>query len=162
MSPPAEGDPAAPNPPHRPGALYTSSSDGLKAVRDDYLYWTGRLTDTSFQLSLALIAANWAVFGSVKDLLKAPWARASILLVILSLTLNLLGAKRMGELHRRRIDYAAADSERWEKECAAALGRRDPWPITKDIELTGQVLRELRTWLPFAAGIAFAIAVLVR
>jgi hypothetical protein len=118
------------------------------------------LTDTSFQLSLALIAANWAVFGSVRDLLKNSWAKASILLVILSLTLNLLGAKWMGELHRRQIDYAAEDPTRWEQECAAASARRAPWPFTTKIEHTGRVLREVRTWLPFGAGVAFAVAVI--
>jgi len=49
----------------RQARLYASASDGLKQVRDDFLYWTGRLTDSSFQLSFALIAGNWAAFGSL-------------------------------------------------------------------------------------------------
>src|SRR5947209_1299855 len=52
------------------GALYQSPGEALKAVREDYLYWTEKLTDTSLQLSYAVIAANWAVFGSVDKLLS--------------------------------------------------------------------------------------------
>ena len=130
----------------------------MKAVRDDFLYWTGKLTDSSFELSLALIGANWAAFGSVQKILTNGWARASLGLVIGSLGLTLIGAKCMGELHRRQIDYAAADPERWERECAAALGRIGPWPFTKGIERLGRGLREAKTWLPLAAGISFLIA----
>ena len=61
--------------PARSATLYATPGDGLKAVRDDYLYWTGRLTDSSPQLSFAVIAANWAVFGSVQALLNSPWAK---------------------------------------------------------------------------------------
>ena len=61
----------------------------------------------------------------------------------------------MGELHRKRVDYAAEDVERWERECAASLGRRDPWPFTQEIERHGRGMRELRTWLPLAAGALF-------
>lgn len=151
------GDPSAP----RAGTLYGNAGDGLKAVREDYLYWTGRLTDTSFQLSLAVIAANWAVFGSVPQLLDSTWAKTSLSLVVLSLGLSLLGAKCMGELHRKRIDYAAEDLDRWETECSRALGRRDPWPFTARIERLGRWMRELKTWLPVAAGAAFLTALLV-
>jgi hypothetical protein len=139
----------------RSATLYATPGDGLKAVRDDYLYWTGRLTDSSVQLSFAVIAANWAVFASVQSVLMNPWAKSSVFLVVVSLALNLLGAKQMGELHRKRVDYAATDVERWEKECVAALGRSDPWPFTPGIELMGRTMRELRTWLPLAAGALF-------
>lgn len=145
----------------RGGALYSSSSDGLRAVREDYLYWTGRLTETSFQLSLALIAANWAVFGSVQQILGSFWAKLSLLLVVVSLGLSVVGAKWMSELHRERVDYAAENLERWEKECSAALGRRDPWPFTSKIEQVGRWMRELRLWLTVLAGVAFLVALLV-
>jgi hypothetical protein len=62
--------------------LYQNPNDALKAVREDYLYWTGKLTDTSWQLSYAIIAANWAVFGSVDKLLGNLWSKLSVSLVI--------------------------------------------------------------------------------
>jgi len=55
--------PATPRAPNAPlanvvtsGALYQSANEALKAVQDDYLYWTEKLTDTSLQLSYAVIA----------------------------------------------------------------------------------------------------------
>lgn len=42
----------------------SGAKEGLADVRTDFFYWTGKLTDSSFQLSLALIGANWAAFGS--------------------------------------------------------------------------------------------------
>lgn len=148
--------PAAPSPPpDRSATLYATPGDGLKAVREDYLYWTGRLTDNSLQLSFGVLAANWAVFGSVQGVLNNPWAKSSVFLVVTSLTLSLLGAKWMGELHLRRANYAAENVERWKREFAASLDRRDPWPFTAGIDRLGRGMRELRTWLPLAAGALF-------
>jgi hypothetical protein len=92
--------------------------------------------------------------------LNNAWARSSIFLVVASLALNVLGAKWMGELHRKRVDYAAADVDRWTRECAASLGRHDPWPFTRGIEHLGRAMRELRTWLPLAAGALFLAGLL--
>jgi hypothetical protein len=142
----------------RRATLYVDSSEGLKAVKEDFLYWTGRLTDSSFQLSLALIAANWAVFGSVAKILNNVWAKSSLGLVIISLAFNLVGAKWMADLHRRRINYAAEDPERWERDCSAAFGRLDPWPFTKGIDRLGGCLRAIKTWLPLLAGVLFLVA----
>lgn len=157
--------PAAKDGPRKPQsrdtALYAGPAEGLKAVRNDFLYWTRRLTDTSFELSLALIGANWAAFGSVQKILTNGWARASLGLVIVSLALSLFGAKVMGELHRRRINYATGNSKRWEEEAAAALGRTDPWPFTKGIERLGRCLREAKTWLPLLAGALFLVALFI-
>lgn len=146
------------SPKTRNGALYADASDGLKAVREDYLYWTGKLTDSSFELSVGLIAANWAVFGSVQKIVANVWAKSSIALVILILGISLVGAKAMGDLHRRRINYAGENVDRWEKECAAALGHLGPWPFTNRIERLGRCLRETKTWLPLIAGGCFLVA----
>lgn len=142
--------------------LFQSPNDALKAVRDDYLYWTGRLTDTSLQLSFAVIAANWAVFGTVDHILIRFWSKLSVALVIIGLGLSVAGAKWMGELHRRRVDYAASNPERWGDEFKTTLDTRDPWPFTDGIEFSGRVTRELKTWLPLLAGISFLIALVTR
>ena len=84
-------------------------------------------------------------------------AKASIFLVLLELGISVAGAKTMGELHRKRIDYAESDSPRWTKEFINTLGQRDPWPFTREIECLGRCLREFKTWLPIAGGAAFVI-----
>ena len=145
-------------PTKRVGALYSDSTDALKAVREDYLYWTGKVTDSSLQLSLAIIAANWAAFGSVQKILSNRWSKFSLGLIIITLGLNLFSAWCIGELHQHRIDYAQKDSDRWDKECAAALSRKGPWPFTSRIEYLGFSLRIVKTWFPLAAGALFLLA----
>jgi hypothetical protein len=143
----------------RRAALDSSARDGLKDVKEDFLYWTGKLTDSSFQLSLALIGANWAAFGgSVTKVVSNTWAKTSLGLVVFGLALSLAGAKWMSELHGSRIDYADEDPERWAGECAAAARGRDPWPYTRGIERLGRCLREAKFWIPLIAGALFLIA----
>ena len=138
--------------------LYDSAGAGLKHVRDDFLYWTGKLTDSSFQLSLALIAGNWAVFGSVQKIASSSWAKASLALVIVTLGLSLVGCNWMGYLHKRQIDYAAKDPAQWEKDFVASYGQAGPWPYTKGIEWLGSGLRKVKTWLPLLSGVCFLVA----
>lgn len=144
------------------GALYQSPNEALQAVREDYLYWTAKLTDTSLQLSYAVIAANWAAFGSVNELLTSVWSKLSVGLVIVGLGLSLAGAKWMGELHRTRIDYAETNGSRWKAEFTETAGKRDPWPFTRVIESLGRAMREAKTWLPLIAGVLFLIALVRR
>jgi len=139
-------------PAKRVGALYSDSTDALKAVREDYLCWTGKVTDNSLQLALAIIAANWAAFGSVQKILNNRWSKFSLGLVIITLGLNLFGAWCMGELHQHRIDYASKDSDRWDKECAAALSHKSFWPFSRKIDYLGFSLRIVKAWFPLAAG----------
>lgn len=142
--------------------LYQTPTDALKAVREDYLYWTGKLTDTSIQLSYAVIAANWAVFGSAHQILASFWSKLSVAMVIVALGVNLAGAKCMGELHRSQISDAESDRSRWDAKFAENAGKSDPWPFTKGIESLGRVMREAKTWLPLIAGILFLIALARR
>jgi hypothetical protein len=141
-----------------PKALYSDGQDALKAVRDDYLYWTGRLTETSVQLSYSVLGANWAVFGSVDKILTNFWSKMSVLLIVLSLGFSVFGAKAMGERHLDRINYAEADPGRWNTEFAATAGKRDPWPFTSGIESLGGAMRFGKTWLPLIAGALFFMA----
>lgn len=148
-------------PPDTPqdSGLYANPREALKAVKDDYHYWTGKLTESSFQLSLGVIAANWAVFSSVKGVLGNFWAKISLSLVLLCLAINLLTAKYMGELHRKRVEYAESSLDRWRKEFSETLGGQGvPWPFTEKIENLGWLTRELKAWLPILAGLFFLIA----
>jgi hypothetical protein len=143
-----------------PKALYNDAQDALKAVRDDYLYWTGKLTETSVQLSYAVLGANWAVFGSVDKILTNSWSKFSVLLVIVSLALNVLGAKVIAEKHLDRINYAEANPVRWSGEFATTAGKRDPWPFTSAIESLAGAMRTGKTWLPLIAGVLFVMALI--
>ncbi len=141
---------------------YETSGAAKKTLVQDYQYWSGRITDTSFQLSLALLGANWAVFGTVSGILQNPWARLSILSVVLCLGINLVGARFMSELHRRRFDYAERDSARWQQEFEQTKDHLNPWPFTRRIEMLGRALREAKTWLPVLGAGLFALGLLAN
>ena len=155
-SPPGESK--IPEPQNGKSRLYDSASAGLKSIHKDYLYWTGKLTDSSFQLSLALIAGNWAAFGSLQKILNNSWAKSSLALVIVTLALSLLGANLMGRLHHRQVNLASKNPTQWEKEYESAFGHDAPWPSTKTIDVVGLVMREIKTWLPIASGLCFLVA----
>lgn len=139
------------------GLLYESSSAALEAVNESYLYWTGNLTDTSFQLSIALLAANWAIFGSVNGMFGNQWSVVSVALVILGLALGVIGAKIIGEAARERIEYAESNAQRWNAEFNENLSSKGPWPFTTKIEISARALREVKLWFPLAAGISLLI-----
>jgi hypothetical protein len=140
--------------------LYASPADAQKQVREDYLYWTGRLADSSFQLSFALIAGNWAAFGSLERIMSNNWAKLSLALVILALAASLLGAYVLGQLHNKQLAYANENPERWVEEYKQCSGS-NPWPFTKKIVTIGWLLRQVKTWLPLASGVCFLIALFV-
>jgi len=137
---------------------YESAGAGLNAVREDYQYWTGKVSDTSPQLCYAIIAANWAVYGSLQKILGNGWSKASVFVAILSLGVNLVGSKHMGDLHFKQAAYAEEDLGRWEAEYKQAKTHNDTWPYTTDIENLGRFYRELRTWLPVVGGALFLVA----
>jgi hypothetical protein len=141
------------------GLLYADPSEGLLAVRKDFYYWSTKLTESSFALSLAVIAANWAVFGSLTEIVRNRWSQLSIAVVILALGMNLIGYKRLIDLLRKQIRYANADRKRWDAEFARSLldGKCD-WPYTRSILDTARFFRFWRTWLPLVGGALFLVA----
>jgi hypothetical protein len=155
------------SPKHEPAAAsqsvrlrYADAAEAQKGVQDDYEYWTGRLTDLSFQLSLAIIGANWAVFGNVAAILHNPWAKASLASIILGIGINLLGTKHLGELLDQRVEYANADHARWEAEYKAyakGSAATKNWPFTAKTDGIARFLREVKTWAPVLAGSLFLI-----
>jgi hypothetical protein len=116
------------------------------------------LTETSLQLSYGVIAANWATFG-VNGILGSFWSKLSVALVIVGLGLSVAGAKWMGELHRKRVDYASSAS-RWNAEFQAQSGQPGDWPFTKTIVVSGRALRAAKSWLSLSAGVSYVIALL--
>jgi len=141
--------------------LYESAGDGLREVRNDYQYWTEQVSALGPQMCYALIAANWAAFGTLQKILESPWARASIVLAIVGLGLGLLFAKLLAESHYRQVGRAYSDTAVWQAEFEASLEKRDPWPFTRTIEVLGRVQRELKTWLPLIGGVCLVVALLI-
>jgi len=142
--------------------MYADDQAALNAVREDYLYWSGKLTDTSLQLSFAILGANWATFGSVNGIMSVLWAKLSVACVVLSLGVNVVGAAVLAELHRRQLEYAESDKSRWAKEFVDAQQRACPWPFTPAIEVLGRGCRELKAWLPVTAGLLYFAALIFR
>jgi hypothetical protein len=138
--------------------VYEKASDGLKAVREDYHYWTEMLTKRSLELSVALIAANWAVFGSVERVLQNAWSKLSIIVLILGVAIGLFGAWRMGEMHRLLWTKAENDPEWWQREYEAAAGTNKTWPFTSQIESFGDTLRKIKLAAPLLGGLLFIVA----
>jgi hypothetical protein len=140
------------------GNLYSDAGDALKEVRKDFYYWSTKLTESSFALSLAVIAANWAVFGSLDKILNNRWSQFSIASVILSLGLNIIGYKRLIDALRRQIRYAEADRARWGNEFKTSLRGPSDWPYTAKISRIAQFHRACRMWLPLVGGMLFLVA----
>ncbi len=143
------------------GRLYPSPQEALKAVQEDYLYWSGKVTDYSFQLSLAVIGANWAAFKSLDEILSSIWSKWSLTLVLVNVAASVVGAKVLSELHRRQVNQGEGNPDKWNQEFEAAPRKDDPWPFTDGIVRAGKLTRELKTWLPVLAGVAFVVALLV-
>jgi len=168
---PSSPPPSTPTPDGQPGAspqvqpptgLYETPREALKSIRDDYFYWTSKLTESSFALSLAVIGANWAVFGSVDKLLNNICAEISLASVILSLVISLLGNGWLGRLLRKRVEYAEQDVTRWEKEFAENIGKSTPWPSTRTIDCWAGVFRFAKIFLPAIGGAFFLIALFTQ
>jgi hypothetical protein len=159
-SDPAAGSQPAPtvNPPAPVNILYKDPNAAAEAVTESYNYWTGKLTESSFALSLAVIGANWAVFGSIDRVRSNLWSELSLATVLASLAIGLVGAWKLGGMLRKRAFYAEADRDRWQREFDVNSGKETPWPFTKTIDNLGTLLRWTRTFLPVAGGAFFVVA----
>ncbi len=158
QTPIAGGQPGALPELHPATGLYGDPREALKSIHDGYSYWTGKLTESSFALSLAVIGANWAVFGSADKVLNNIGAKISIGLVILSLVIGLIGNWYLGGQLRKRIAYAEQDATRWRKEFTENAGKSTPWPSTQRIDSLAARFRFLKTFLPVIGGMVFLIA----
>jgi len=163
---PDQGRSAAPLPttPARPlddQLTFDSPQAGKKALREDFNYWTGHITQSSVQLSFGVIAANWAAFQSVSGVLVNGWAKFSLFAALLSLAANLLGPRYLAKQLSQQFDYAQANPAKWADEYAAARAKDSQWPYTEQIHRTSWLLREARVWLPVVAGGLFVVAVIV-
>ena len=142
---------------------YQSSAEGYKKVTDAYEYWTGKLTDTSMQLSYGVIAANWTVFGSANQVLHNRYSKWSLALVLFSLGVNLFGSWLLGELNHARAVGAEKRSSEWNVEWERYKNQTNPlWPFTRSIKAIALIMRQIKVWFPLIGGGLFLIALLRR
>jgi hypothetical protein len=151
-----------PNPESGRKGVYADPAAALKAVIDDYLYWTGRLTETSAQMSYAVIAGNWIVFGSVSTILSSPWSKFSLLCVMLSLATSVIGTWLLSECHRRQAEYGDCDPVRWECEFKQFASTKSPWPFTRSIEQIGLLSRFLKAAFVLLGSLLLVIGALLK
>lgn len=143
---------------NKEGWLYETPAAALKAVHERYYYWSSKLTDSSYTLSLAVIGANWAVFGSLDKIRQNPWSQWSVATVILALGINLFGIKWLSEAHADQVSYGESHREEWRKSFEETAGVDNVWPYTPGIAVNARRLRGARTWLPLLGGSLFLIA----
>jgi hypothetical protein len=138
--------------------LYENPAAALKAVHERYYYWSSKLTDSSYTLSLAVIGANWAVFGSVDNVLHNLMSQLSLTMVIAALGINLFGIKQLSEAHDEQVGYGETHRVDWSKKFYDTMAKDDPWPYTQKIVRLAKFLRWCRTWLPLVGGLFFLLA----
>jgi hypothetical protein len=142
--------------------LYADPSEALKAVIANYEYWTGRLTETSAQMSYAVIAANWIIFGSVNVILKSTCSKLSLLFVLLSLATSVIGTWLLCEGHRRQGVYGDCNPGRWESEFRKFANTKHPWPFTNFIESTAAWTRNLKAAFVLLGGAFLIIGAITK
>jgi hypothetical protein len=120
--------------------------------------WSSMLTNRSIEASFAVIAANWAVYGSAAAILAKPFAKWSIIAVIVFLASNLLMEWLMCCLLFARSQYAERDHNQWQQEYDETKGTPDPWPYTEGIENLGHGLRVLKAFVPLIAAVLFIVS----
>lgn len=137
---------------------YVTAAEGQRQLESEYIYWTGKITDHSFQASIALIAANWAVHsGANSSVISNGWAVASIVVALLAILTSLGGALWMARLHYDIFYEAERDKTRWQKRWEASERIESEWPYSDCIKTSGKWLARCKVWLPLSSGLLFVI-----
>ena len=137
--------------------VHESPRKALEKVGFYFEGWTTKLTETSVQMCYALIGANWVVFGSVGNILRSNYAKASLLFVMLTLGINVVGAWFMSESLRRRFEWAEGHDNEWTAEFNKAKGKRVAFPFTRAQERLPFWLRQVKASLPLSSAILLII-----
>jgi hypothetical protein len=161
---PGAGNPLPPavagEPPAAKAGQFLDPGAARAAVSEYYQSWSKQLTDRSFELSIGLIGANWAVFGGVAKIMSNRWAQGSIAVVVVGLLATLLATWVLTELLRMQVHYALADPARWRSEWEDKGGKLNEWPYTTTIEVVGNVQRLIKAVVPIIGGVLFFLALL--
>lgn len=146
-----------------PGALpssrvrrFETAGDASQELFDSFKEWSGAVGAYGVQTAYAVIAANWAVYGSTGAMQDA-WAKSSLAVVIIFLALHLICTGWVSMLHLRRIRYANENPRRWEEEFTRKNIISSSWPYTGLIEWLGSLMRFMKVWAPVAGGALFIL-----
>jgi len=142
--------------------VHETPQKALEKVGSEFEYWSGKLTENSLQMCYALIGANWVVYGSVGTILQSEWAKLSLLMVILTLAINVIGAWYLSESLRKRFEWAESHGPQWENEFQEAVGTRTAFPFTDAHERAGFWLRQAKGLLPLVAGVLLIIGAVLK
>lgn len=133
----------------------------IEKIDDAYNYWSGKISELSVVLSLALIAANWAVQGT-GGMSTHLLPRLSVLFALLTILFSLVLAERMAVFHDKQHEVYESDKVKWREAAENSLNSNNvnPWPFTRKIELLGFWGIKVKTYLPILSGIFFVITVI--
>ncbi|MBS1581772.1 MAG: hypothetical protein JST66_06175, partial [Bacteroidetes bacterium] len=135
--------------------------DESHRLNDLHLEWDKRTYEASLALNVGVVAAVWAIWGSVRAIQHNGWAVAALCIVGFGLLINLVMAFFLTELHRRRGDYAASNAEEWARlaqRFEAKTDPNDPFPFTVTIQRTKNGFRAIRVVLPVLGVAALVVA----
>lgn len=138
------------------GRIYQSAAEGQKALQSRYEYWTAKINEHSFQVSISLIAANWAVHSS--SVSGSVLAVFSIAFALLTLLLSLGGALGMSLLHYSAFYDSVKNNSKWnERWKDAERNQASPWPFTHGIISLGIWIAWLKVIIPCVSAILFLL-----
>lgn len=140
---------------------FKDAGDASKELYDDFGAWTASLGKYALQLAFALMAANWALHGSSKNILDNPWATASMFCAVLYLTAFVVLMRLRTEEVRRQYEYAEGNKDLWHQEYLDNLQIDSRWPYTKRCEDLAGLLQWLHFLGPLLCGLLLLISVYV-
>lgn len=100
--------------------------------------------------------------ASINGILASPWAKFSMLMVILALGTNIVGAWLLSGALRKRVEYGEANHARWVEEFRTCVGAGSPWPFTRWIDSIGIWMRIVKASFTLLAGALLSIGAILR
>ena len=85
-----------------------------------------------------------------------------MLMVLLALATNLVGARILSESLRRRVEYGETNSVRWAEEFEKYSKVGCPWPFTCGIERTGRWIRVVKAIFTIVSGAILIVGAIVK
>lgn len=84
-------------------------------------------------------------------------------MVLICLAANVIGAWRLSEALRRRVEYGESDTKRWAEEFNEASGKPNShWPFTAAIDATGKWMRRIKALSVLLAGLLLVIGATIN
>jgi hypothetical protein len=143
---------------------FNNPGEAVKELQEGFNDWSAILTKHSIETALAVIAANWAVYGDVKAILDNSWSKWSLAVAVGFLGINLVLTGSITFLYNRQRRHADTDKEKWkdEYEKAGEELKSVPWPYTDKIQCMGSILRFLKVVIPMIAATLFIVSIFVQ